>query len=306
MSKDNLDKARKIKNDEFYTRIEDIEKELRCHLIHKPYTFKNKRILCPCDDYRHSKFVRWFERNRKSLRYKSVTSTCLEGRLQRMDGATGRVIRSQLSEGEGDFSSETVRELFSDSDIIVTNPPFSLFRKFIAQIFEFKREFLILAPLNSINTVNVEDYWTYDKIRVGYKPISSPIAFEPGVDKLFHNVFWVTNLPVHKNLSYPFSTGYENLSFDGSFQKFLIRNYGKVEYPKYDNFPGAIDVPFVRNIPTDFHGVMGVPVTFVEWYDPERFYLLGESKFFPRHNLYLTDKEGRRHKVFYRWFIEWK
>lgn len=306
MSKDNLDKARKVKNDEFYTRIEDIEKELRCHLMYEPNTFKNKRILCPCDDYRHSKFVRWFEQNRESLRYRSVTSTCLEGRLQRIDGATGKVIRFQVPEGGGDFSSETVRGLFAESDIIVTNPPFSLFRKFLAQIFEFGKEFLILAPLNSINSVGIEDYWTRDRIRVGYKPISSPIAFEPNVDKVFHNVFWVTNLPVHKNLSYPFSTGYENLGFDGRFQKFLIKNYGNVEYPKYDNFPGAIDVPFVRNIPTDFHGVMGAPVTFIEWYDPERFYLLGESKFFSRHDLYLTDKEGKRHKMFYRWFIEWK
>lgn len=301
MSKDNLDKARMVKNDEFYTRIKDIEKELRCHLMHEPDTFKGKRILCPCDDYRHSKFVRQFEQNRESLRYRSVTSTCLEGRLQKIDGATGKAIRSQLPEQEGDFSSETVRELFSESDIIVTNPPFSLFRKFIARIFEFEKEFLILAPLNSINSVGVEDYWTYDKIRVGYKPISSPIVFEPDVDKVFHNVFWVTNLPVHKDLRYPFSTSYENLSFDSKFQKFLMRNYGQIEYPKYDNFPGAIDVLFVRDIPTDFHGVMGVPVTFIEWYDPEKFYLLGESKFFSRqHDLYLTDKEGKRHKVFYR------
>ena len=275
----NLHAAKRNKNDEFYTQLTDIEKELGHYENH----FKDKVVLCNCDDPRVSNFFHYFSYNFERLGLKKLITTCYKN--QQMDlfskhdeeeaiyleyngDKNGNKIPDveeigiKHLKGDGDFRSEECIELLKQSDIVVTNPPFSLFREYLAQLIEYEKKFLIIGNLNAITYKEVFPLIRDNKIWLGYNSVNK--FFTPaGKIKKFGNIIWYTNLP-HKKRN-------EKL--------ILIQKYkgNEKEYPKYDNYD-AIEISKVKNIPKDYDGIMGVPISFLDKYNPEQFEILGMTQ----------------------------
>ncbi len=270
----NLHKASKSKNDEFYTRIEDIENELGHYEKH----FKDKTIFCNCDDPRESNFFHYFTHNFEHLELKKLITTCYKNQNVNLfsqgesekasyleyngDKNKNRVpdieeIGIKHLKGDGDFRSPECIEMLKQADIVVTNPPFSLFREYIAQLVEYKKKFIIIGNQNAITYKDIFKLIKGNKIWLGY---TSPKEFkqQDGSIKKFGNICWFTNLP-HKKRN-------EEL--------ILYKEYNAKEYPKYDNY-NAINVDKVKDIPMDYNGAMGVPITFLGKHNPNQSELLG-------------------------------
>ena len=259
MSNQNLLTAKNKKNDEFYTRLEDIQKELDNY---KEY-FKDKIIYCNCDDIYSSNFYKYFKDNFNKLGIKKIIATNLS--LDNIAYKTefdnnSKESRTELR-GNGDFRSEECVKLLQESDIIVTNPPFSLFREYIAQLIKYNKDFLIIGNMNAATYKEIFPYVKNNQIWMG---CTSPKIFltPDRTEKKFGNIVWYTNLDNEKrHCRIPLKEKY----------------YGNEEaYPKYDNYD-AIEVSKVINIPYDYYGLMGVPVTFLSKYCPEQFELIGHD-----------------------------
>lgn len=266
MSNDNLHTAKKVKNDEFYTRFEDIDKEL------KHYNLKGKSIYCNTDDYRKSNFVKYFVDNFNRLGIGKITATCLDNGdgayMYQYDGINA--IQRKL-EGNGDFLSKECIELLKQSDVVVTNPPFSLFREYVVQLVEYDKKFLIIGNKNAITYKEIFPLIKDNKLWLG---VSSPRAYSTPLNEVenektqykengvvyqkFGNHGWFTNIE-HSNRTYPLD---------------LYKNYNAEKYPKYDNY-NAINVDKVTDIPCDYDGVMGVPISFLDKYCPTQFEIAG-------------------------------
>lgn len=251
----NLHRAKRTKNDEFYTYREDIEKEL----IHYKEHFKGKVVYCNCDDYSYSNFTKYFKDNFEKLGISKLVSTCYnptgKGKIEVVSkGQTNR----DVLQGNGDFRSEEVVRLLKESDIVVTNPPFSLFREYIAQLMKYDKKFLVIGNMNAITYKEIFPLLKDDKMWIGY---TKPKEFvQPdGSSKKIGLVTWFTNLEIQKHNDF--------LDLRGNY-------YSPEEYPKYDNYD-AINVNRVKDIPCDYDGVMGVPVTFLDKYNPNQFEVLG-------------------------------
>ena len=262
-----LNKARKAKNDEFYTRLCDIENELRHYEEH----FKDKIVLCNCDDPTWSSFWKYFHMNFSKLGLKKLIGTHYETKKPNSyaveyeggdDGNTDFYSNYIELKGNGDFSSEECLAYLKECDIVVTNPPFSLFRKFIGLITSYPIKFIVVGDLNSITYKEVFPLIKGDKIWSGY---CHPKEFNTSSDgdetRKFGNKMWYTNIKTKKL--------YEEL--------ILYRTYNPTDYPKYDNY-NAINVDKVADIPIDYDGVMGVPITFLDKYNPNQFEILGCSE----------------------------
>ena len=259
MSNQNLLTAKNKKNDEFYTRLEDIQKELDNY---KEY-FKDKIIYCNCDDIYSSNFYKYFKDNFNKLGIKKIIATNLS--LDNIAYKTefdnnSKESRTELR-GNGDFRSEECVKLLQESDIIVTNPPFSLFREYIAQLIKYNKDFLIIGNMNAATYKEIFPLFKNNQVWFGY---SSPKIFitPDRTEKKFGNILWYTNL----------ENGKRHCRID-------LKNcyYGNENsYPKYDNYD-AIEVSKVVNIPKDYYGLMGVPVTFLNKYCPEQFELIGHD-----------------------------
>lgn len=256
MSNDNLHTAKKVKNDEFYTRFEDIDKEL------KHYNLKGKSIYCNTDDYRKSNFVKYFVDNFNILGIGKITATCFDNGdgayMYQYDGINA--IQRKL-EGNGDFRSAECVELLKDSDVVVTNPPFSLFREYMAQLMEYDKKFLIIGNKNAITYKEIFPLIKDNKLWLG---VTSPEDFiQPKGDKknMKGLTRWFTNIE-HSNRTYPLD---------------LYKKYNPNDYPKYDNYD-AINVDKVTDIPCDYDGVMGVPITFLDKYCPTQFEIVGMAE----------------------------
>ena len=266
MSNDNLHTAKKVKNDEFYTRYEDINKEL------KYYNLKGKSIYCNTDDYRKSNFVKYFVDNFNRLGIGKITATCFDNSngayIYQYDGINA--IQRKL-EGNGDFRSAECVELLKDSDVVVTNPPFSLFREYMAHLMEYGKKFLIIGNKNAITYKEIFPLIKDNKLWLGVsatKAYSTPLKEvenektqykENGVVyQKFGNHGWFTNIE-HSNRIYPLG---------------LYKKYNPNDYPKYDNYD-AINVDKTSDIPMDYDGVMGVPITFLDKYCPTQFEIAG-------------------------------
>ncbi len=298
----NLHRAAKVKNDEFYTQLVDIEKELK----HYKDQFHGKVVYCNCDDPFESNFFKYFAANFKALGLKSLIATSykpspvantqlgLFGDDKTLEPKKGRPkvnankfiindvgdldgdgafdlkdVAEQLKanknnewsplEGEGDFRSPESIELLKQADIVVTNPPFSLFREYVNQLVEYKKQFLIIGNKNAFSFQEVFKLMQGNEIWTGY---TSPGQFLTPDGKLTKKVQgltrWFTNLDVAKR--HDFLT--------------LYKKYTPKEFPKYDNY-GAIEVSKVSDIPTDYDGIMGVPITFLDKYNPKQFEILG-------------------------------
>lgn len=259
-----LNQAKKAKNDEFYTRLCDIENELRHYEEH----FKDKIVLCNCDDPTWSSFWKYFHMNFSVLGLKKLIGTHYETEKPNSyaveyeggnDGNTDFYSKYIELKGNGDFSSEECLKYLRECDIVVTNPPFSLFRKFISLITNYSIKFIVVGDLNSITYKEVFPLIKGDKIWIGY---CHPKEFNTSSDgdetRKFGNKMWYTNIKIKKR--------YEDL--------IIYRTYNPLDYPKYDNY-NAINVDKVKDIPKDYYGVMGVPITFLDKHNPDQFEIVG-------------------------------
>lgn len=277
----NLKKAKASKNDEFYTQLTDIEKELKHYKEH----FKGKTVFCNCDDPKESNFWKFFSINFEHLQLKKLIATHFEttrpsykleiisdinqdGKINQLD-----TVKTHLTQN-GDFRSPQCIEILKEADIVVTNPPFSLFREYVAQLMEHDKKFLIIGNQNAITYKETftlmmnNDIWSgvdnggtkWFEVPYHYEiQTESRIKYENG-KKYFSmgSIVWFTNLDMKKR--------HEDL--------LLYKKYTPEEYPTYDNYD-VINVDKIVDIPMDYDGVMGVPITFLDKYNPKQFEILG-------------------------------
>lgn len=278
----NLARAKKEKNDEFYTRFEDIEAEVSKY---KKY-FKNKVVYLNCDDKEQSMFWKFFELNFDAFQLKKLIATYYsetepvyayklelsedlnkDGFIDQKD-----IVKTPLI-GNGDFRSQECIDILKESDIVCTNPPFSLFREYVAQLMEYNKQFLIIGNKNAFTYKEIFPLIKDNKIWVGItKPKDFFIPAENGEGvvlskKMSGLTRWFTNIPNKKRnepmvLTATYAEGPNH----------------REDYPKYDNYD-AIEVSACKNIPCDYDGVMGVPITFLDDYCPEQFEILGDSRY---------------------------
>lgn len=288
MANQTLHSAKKQKKDEFYTQLSDIEKELKHYKSH----FKDKTVLCNCDDPRVSNFFKYFSYNFEYLGLKKLISTCYKNQdadwfskhdvekaiwLEYNGDKNGNRVPDANEigirefNGDGDFRSDECIELLKQADIVVTNPPFSLFREYVAQLMEYGKKFLIIGDKNAITYKDIFKNIKENKIWLGINPkVKTFLVPDDYEGKLIilgddgkkysvnnGNKCWFTNLDYKKR--------HENL--------ILYKNYTPEEYPKYDNYD-AIEVSKTANIPCDYDGVMGVPITFLDKYNPDQFEII--------------------------------
>lgn len=256
----NLHKAKDAKNDEFYTQLTDVSKEL----MHYKQHFKDKVVFCNCDDPTWSAFWKYFHLNFKELGLKKLISTHYDKSepTYKMvyeggdDNDIGVGIKIPL-EGNGDFRNQECIELLKESDIVVTNPPFSLFREYVAQLIEYKKKFLIIGSINVVTNKQFFPFIQSESIWLGYNSVHEFLQPDGSIKK-FGNIGWYTNLDIAKR--------HERI--------ILWKSYTPEEYPEYVNYP-AINVDKVTDIPVDYDGVIGVPVSFMNKYCPEQFEIIG-------------------------------
>ncbi len=312
MAKRDLLKAKEDKNDEFYTQLSDIEKELR----HYKDQFKNKVIYCNADDPFESSFFKYFASNFNLLQLKKLIATSyagspiagkqlsffdIEGVKNETQKEPMKIVINEVKDfnkdgaidiadvehllrhdknsvtplqGSGDFRSHECVEIIKEADIVVTNPPFSLFREYVAQLEEYNKDFLIIGNTNAITYRDIFKLIKEDKLRTGYTNFNVGMFFVvPDHWKKFHHIddngkkiarvstsCWFTNMEVKKHKD----------------DLILYKTYkgNEKEYPNYENFDG-IEVSKVANIPMDYKGAMGVPITFVDKFNPNQFEILG-------------------------------
>ena len=253
--------AKRVKNDEFYTRYEDIEKELKNYLN----CFKDKVVYCNCDDYRVSNFVKYFVDNFKTLGLKKLVSTCyIDQQIDLLSFTTpepalyfefdgvNKVVKP-LNQ-DGDFRSEECLNILKQCDIVVTNPPFSIFREYVDTLINSDKKFLIIGPVGSIHYKQIFEHLKTELLTLGYNRVNKFISGDSVTDVAS---IWFTNLEVKKE-----------------FKLNLTKHYDPELYPKYDNYD-AINVNKTSDIPCDYKGLMGVPLTVFEKFDMNNFEVLG-------------------------------
>ena len=292
MANSDLNAAKKAKKDEFYTQLSDIENELRHYKDH----FRGKTVLCNCDDPRVSMFFHYFAYQFEALGLKRLITTCYKNQTPDLfsqhdceraiwleytgDRNGNRVpdpeeIGIRQLEGDGDFRSPECIELLKQADIVVTNPPFSLFREYVAQLIEYRKKFLIIGNLNALKYKEIfpliqrQEVWLGASIHSGDRKFGVPDTYPLkavgcGIDQMGQKFIRVKGVRWFTNLDYP--QRHEDL--------ILYRNYTPAEFPKYDSYD-AIEVSKTCDIPMDYYGVMGVPITFMDKYNPDQFEIVG-------------------------------
>ncbi len=277
----NLHKAKGAKNDEFYTQLTDVAKELMHYKAH----FKDKIVFCNCDDPTWSAFWKYFHLNFAELGLKKLISTHYdrEEATYKMEytGGDDNDIEAGVKtplEGNGDFRNQECLDLLDECDIVVTNPPFSLFREYVAVLMEHKKKFLILGNMNALTYKEIfplirdNQLWYGASIHSGdrkfYVPDDYPLkASGCGIDETGRRFIRVKGV-----------RWYTNLDYKARHEKLVLwKNYTPEEYPKYDNYD-AINVNKYSEIPCDYDGVMGVPITFIDYYCPEQFEIVAFRK----------------------------
>ena len=276
MGNRNLNNAKKAKNDEFYTQLSDIENELKHYKNH----LKGKVIFCNCDDPKFSNFWKYFYSNFDFLGLKAIISTHFEKdkpsyklECQGAKDKEGKLITeiTQLSQN-GDFRSTEAIEVLKDSDVVVTNPPFSLFREYVDQLFEHDKKYLILGSVNVITYKEIFPLIKDNKMWVGHG-CNKTMTFQlPD-----HYKKWEYISDSGEKHGKVFVSWYTNIHHSKRNEELILyQTYAGNEnkYPKYDNYD-AIEVSKVKDIPLDYQGVMGVPITFLDKYNPEQFEIVG-------------------------------
>lgn len=287
-----LSTAKSGKQDEFYTQLSDIEKELRHYTAH----FKNKTVLCNCDDPRVSNFFKFFINNFEKLALKKLIATCYENdkpdlfsqhksahgiyfeysgeqKKQRLPDLA--MIKPRRLKSDGDFRSEECVNLLKQADIIVTNPPFSLFREYVAQLVKYQKKFLIIGHMNALHYKEIftlikdGKVWLGESIHSGDREFGVPDhyplqAASYRIDEKGNKYIRVKGVRWYTNLDNP--NRHEELP--------LFKKYSAAVYPRYDNL-NAIEVRKTSEIPCDYYGLMGVPDAFLDKYNPDQFELIG-------------------------------
>ena len=330
-----LGAAKNAKNDEFYTQYSDIEAEMNAYVEFNPDVFRGKTVLLPCDDPEWSNFTKYFASNFERFGLKKLISTSYakgaaneqitmfemmsplfdedlheaHGKLFTLthdtDGS-GNVDVDDIQfsgylKGDGDFRSEEVTKLRDEADIIITNPPFSLFREFLAWIIEGNKQFIILGNMNAITYKEVFPLLKNNLMWLGYKSLNQDMYFnvtddykqwllsnkkEGSAYKIIDGIVmgrlasacWFTNFDHGKrHEEMQLDTMAHNLKFNKRLKKRFEKDFGLSCYPHYDNYE-AIEVPFTECIPSDYDGMMGVPITFLDKYNPEQFEIIGDSQ----------------------------
>ena len=327
MANTNLKEAKAAKNDEFYTQFHDIEIEMNAYLEYNPDVFRGKTVLLPCDDPEWSNFTRYFAAKFDELGLKKLISTSYAPDAKKMKlllepslfeteapqfdptkaQTKGKIfildkdltddgiiniddLHWEYLEGNGDFRSKEVTKLRDEADIIITNPPFSLFREFLAWIVEADKKFIIIGNMNAVTYKETFPLIKENKMWMGYSIHSGDREFQVPSEYPLNaagwridekgrkyirvkGVRWFTNIDHgRRHEALPLMTMQDNLRF--SKHKELK---GKTAYDHYDNYD-AIEVPFTDAIPSDYDGVMGVPISFLDKYCPEQFEILGITK----------------------------
>lgn len=343
-----LRNANKAKNDEFYTQYQDIEKEMSAYLEYDQNVFKGKTVLLPCDDPEWSNFTKYFAQNFERLGLKKLISTSYaveskqykegyqvtlfeesvpqydkkktrtNGKIYTLDhdkSGDGKIDINDLEwtylNGDGDFRSNEIKKLRDESDIIITNPPFSLFREFLAWIVEAEKQFVIIGNMNAITYKEVFPLIKSDKMWTGsrfnqrvngknmtfyvpddYKLSGTEVEINDQGKKMISvaGTGWYTNIQHgRRRQRLPLMTMQDNIKFSKHKE---IK--GK-EYQKYDNY-NAIEVPFTDAIPSDYAGAMGVPISFLNKYNPEQFEIvnaLNRYSLFDEDDLIINRNEER-------------
>lgn len=274
----NLHKAKKQKNDEFYTMLSDIEKEL----VHYKNHFKDKIIYCNCDDPRFSNFWNYFHLNFEHLGLKKLISThynigCGTFKAVYCGGNDCDVSvydKYDLIESNGDFRSDECIEILKESDIVVSNPPFSEFREYVAQLMKYEKKFIIWGNNNAITYKEFFPLMKDNRVWLGYTA-NKTCVFRLSNDYQKWDEKLTTQMnDGHKYGKCPAISVFTNLDIDKRHEKLILyKKYNTEEYPTYDNY-NAINVDKVSDIPCDYDGVMGVPITFLDKYNPEQFEIL--------------------------------
>ena len=312
MARKDLAQAKDAKKDEFYTQLSDIEKEL----VHYREYFREKVVFCNCDDPYESNFFKYFALNFNALGLKKLIATCYDGspiaqqelplfpeaetepkrkaykveisEVPDLDGngstdltdvqlllkSCTHNVKTELKQN-GSFDSPESIELLKEADIVVTNPPFSLFKEFLSLVVKYDKQFIIIGNTNALHYKEMFSLFQQDKIRTGYTNFNVGMYFQvPDTYEKFHHIengkkmarvstsCWYTNLPVLKHKE----------------ELILIKHYTPEVYPTYDNYD-AINVNTYTDIPCDYEGVMGVPITFLDKFAPSQFEILGTSTF---------------------------
>lgn len=260
----NLCLAKKRRMNEFYTQLIDIKKELKHYKNH----FVNKTVFCNCNDSEESNFWKYFSLNFDKLKLKKLIATRFEKekssyRLEMHRDENGLHTDKKALKQNGDFRSPECVELLKEADIVITNPPFSLFREYVAQLMEYNKQFLIIGNKNAITYKEIFQLLKNNDIWLGYESATN-FNTPDGIEKKLNGLTrWFTNLDISKK--------HEDI--------ILYRTYNTTDYPKYDNYD-AINVNKVSEIPVDYSGIMGVPITFMDKYNPEQFRVIGLDKQF--------------------------
>ena len=331
MANANLKNAKKQKNDEFYTQYQDIQKEVNAYIEYDKDVFRGKTILLPCDDPEWSNFTKFFAQNFENFGIKKLISTSFAVESKNMDidyeptlfesidprfdksktrckgkiftlsqdeNQDGKINIDDLKwnylEGNGDFRSDEVKNLRDQSDLIITNPPFSLFREFVGWIMEANKKFLIIGNKNAVGCKEIFPLFQENKLWSGRTPMGVDLLFDipnemiknfilegkegSSYKKINGKIYgrsssvWFTNLE-HGRRHQPLQlmTMEDNIKFSKHKE---VQGIG---YQKYDNYD-AIEVPFTDAIPSDYDGVMGVPISFLDKYCPEQFEILGSTQ----------------------------
>ena len=279
MANTSLSNAKKAKNDEFYTQLSDIENELKHYKNH----FAGKVVYCNCDDARESNFFRFFQKKFSDYGLKKLITTSYNenghGSVLVYEGDTngnGKLDEHEVKvselKGNGDFRSEECIELLKVADIVVTNPPFSLFRDYIATLVQYGKKFLVIGNQNAITYKEIFPLIKENKLWTGNNMVKTfrvPQVTNKNCEILpngdiiakFGSICWFTNLDINKR--------HEEI--------ILYKKYNEEEFPKYDNY-NAIEVSKVCEIPKDYDGVMGVPITFLYRYNPSQFEIVGATE----------------------------
>lgn len=327
MANSNLTNARNAKNDEFYTQYHDIQKEIEAYLEYNQNAFQGKTVLMPCDDPEWSNFTKFFAQNFErfglkklistsyapdSKNYKTVYQPTLfevndpqfdeyktvkNGKiftLTRDKSGDGKIDVNDLEwkylKGDGDFNSKEIKKLRDESDIIITNPPFSLFRDFLAWVVEAEKQFLIIGNMNAITYKELFPHIKENKVWLGATNFNKGMYFKVPSDFVYADTYkfekeqngekvnrvpgvcWFTNIDHgRRHQPMPLMTMEDNLKFSKHKE---IK--GKKSYDTYTNFD-AIEVPFADAIPSDYDGLMGVPISFLDKYCPEQFDIIGSN-----------------------------
>ena len=328
MANSTLSNAKAAKKDEFYTMFYDIETEMEAYLDYNPDVFRGKTVLLPCDDPEWSNFTRYFAQNFEELGLKKLISTsyAIESKtyktgiqlsfletqspkfdktktnthgkifiLEKDTTGDGKIDLDDLQwdylEGDGDFRSKEVKKLRDEADIIVTNPPFSLFREFFAWLTEANKSFILIANKNCVTYKEVFSYIKNNQMWVGYHSMGQDMMFDVPKDiadymvanekegskyRIIDSVVkarstscWFTNVEHgHRHQPLKLMTMEDNIKYSRH------KEIKEKKYPHYDNFD-AIEVPFYDAIPCDYDGMMGVPISFLDKYCPEQFEIMG-------------------------------